>query len=172
MLQFFGTHVPASAAGDADQMLRGDMTWGDRTATFMSIRLATTDQGIANSTWSAISFNLENSDADGFFPGTGETITVPTGAKYNGYYLILAGAVFAADATGSRHIRIKKEGSVVRTVQVLSFSDTLPTFQASTVVELAEGDEVTVEVRQLSGVALDLQATGDTFIQLVKLGDE
>lgn len=105
-----------------------------------------------------------------------DRFTVPTGRA--GKYSVVAAVSFAANATGTRHISIVKNG-VTRTslVSVLSVGAGYRSrVLTSDVLDLAVGDYIRVEGFQDSGVGLEVQDTttggsaGETFCAITYLG--
>lgn len=126
-----------------------------------------TTQSITSSTWTALLFNSEDHDTGGMHSTSSNTsrLTVPSGGAA-GAFLLHAAAAFAANATGVRGIRFRKNGGALSGefhVQGFSVSSVGPLIQMSTLVVLAAADYVEVEVFQDSGGALNVAANPRFF---------
>src|SRR5262245_24796930 len=100
-------------------------------------------QTIANNTITAVTFNTEEFDTDGYHSTVSQTerFTVPSGL--GGYYDIFGNVSFDPDADGPRLIWFRKNGTDVRGASALTAvnSGTDDTnLNASTTVQLAAGD--------------------------------
>ena len=88
----------------ADSAEATGMKWAAPTAaTFVGCRLdKTAAQTIASGTWTALTFDVEDYDTDGFHSNTtnNSRITIPSGKS--GYYLVQAQITWAANSTGYR----------------------------------------------------------------------
>jgi len=143
-------------------------------STFVGVRLTkSANQSISNSTATAISFNGETYDTDGFHDNsTNNTrITIPSGK--DGYYLIYGNIGWGINATGRREFSLRKNTSTT-----LSDGGTGPTSGAyvsnifSIVLNLAAADYIELFGFQTTGGAFDVESTtnlGTTF-GVVKLG--
>jgi len=143
-------------------------------ASFVGVRLTkSANQSISNSTATAISFNGETYDTDGFHDNsTNNTrITIPSGK--DGYYLIYGNVGWGINATGRREFSLRKNTSTT-----LSDGGTGPTSAAyvsnifSIVLNLAAADYIELFGFQTTGGAFDVESTtslGTTF-GVVKLG--
>jgi hypothetical protein len=121
----------------------------------------TTNQSIADSTDTYISFPIENLDIGGWFPGSGTTVTVPAGAVPAGATTIalwLTGsAKFATNGTGTRRIEIHVNGSSIggQNVPGLSGDNTI-VYIAGELAVVAAGDTIKLSASQTSGGALNV----------------
>lgn len=119
-----------------------------------------TAQSIADSSNTAISFNVEEKDNDNMFDSSGDAtrITINTAGKY----LFVAFVGFAANATGVRLARLLKNGAFgtdTYMMQILApgaSSSALMTI--SGVYNMAQGDYMVLEVQQTSGGSLNTVA--------------
>jgi hypothetical protein len=76
------------------------------------------NQSVANNTNTAITFDSESFDTDGFHSTSSNTsrVTIPAGKA--GYYLITGTLSWAANATGGRWCYLRKNGSMVSAIAV------------------------------------------------------
>lgn len=115
---------------------------------------------LTTSTSTALTFDTERWDTDGFHDTTTNTsrLTVPAGLA--GKYLIVGNASFAANATGSRELAIELNGTTyIADVLLPATSGSGARFVVSTVYDLAVGDYVRLIAFQSSGGNLNVQAT-------------
>jgi hypothetical protein len=120
----------------------------------------TSSQSIANGTFTAVTFDTETYDTDGFHSTVSNTsrITIPAGK--GGYYKVFGVANFAANGSGARIFSIYKNGTTDLFKLILfgnGSAQTGATF--SDVVNLVATDYIEMRVYQSSGGALDLQGT-------------
>lgn len=117
-----------------------------------------TAQTISNATWTAISFDTEDFDVGGMAEQVTNPsrITIPAGE--GGKYLVTGIALWTANATGQRAIRLRKNGTTD-----LADGARSPTDAATNVgtpfcdiVNLAAADYIELMVYQSSGGNLDL----------------
>lgn len=135
---------------------------------------ATAAQAIVTATQTAITFNAEDFDTDGFHSTSTNTsrITIPAGL--GGKYLLIASGGFASNATGLRTWRFRKNGvdflaPHAATAGVAGSSISIP---ISAVADFIAGDYIEFVVYQDSGAdlsfgsaAIDSQAN----IQIMRL---
>jgi hypothetical protein len=148
------------AIGTTNQVLTvvaGVPAWTAPSASLVGCSLySTTTQSIANDTATAVLFDSEEWDTDAFHSTVTNTtrITIPSGK--DGKYSIEAQITFAANATGNRQARIRKNNSIVLTgIQYASnpsfgFYATL-----SGVLSLTAGDYLELFILQSSGGSLN-----------------
>lgn len=131
-------------------------------------------QSISNNTLTALTFNNELFDTDGFHSTSTNTsrLTVPSGKA--GYYQIYGTTIFDTNATGKRYLNINKNGSLLFSGGELLASSTL---YISSIVgitaNLAEGDYIEFIAYQNSGGALNIYtgaANGYTAFGMTFLG--
>lgn len=120
-----------------------------------------TNQSIPNDTWTVVTFNVEEIDIGGWYPGSGNVATVPTSEVPAGASTILldfaASATFTSNGTGSRGARITVNGSNIGGITVGALSgDTTTVPVPGELAEVAAADTIQLEVYQNSGGALNL----------------
>lgn len=130
----------------------------------------TAAQSINDSTDTAITFPAgsvtEELDSDGFHSTASNTarITIPSGG--GGWYLIGGNVRWETNATGVRVLWTEYNGTagtgtVIGESRIASSGSTTQTSQlVSTVYLLSAGDYVSLNVRQTSGAARDVQSSG------------
>ena len=129
-------------------------------ATFVGCQLEkiTTVQSISNATATAVTFNSEVFDTDGFHDNStnNSRITIPSGKA--GKYLLTAQISYAANATGARIIKIYKNGSLLMLGNVLSAAPAtdFTVINNTTLVNAAVADYFEVFAEQSSGGNLNL----------------
>ena len=128
-------------------------------------------QSISNATWTAISWNLENYDTDAFHDNsTNNTrITIPAGK--GGKYLIASNLYNPSNSTGSRLIKIQKNGADIAYgdwQRANSGHSTSTIF--SQVLALAVADYIEVNLYQDSGGALDVNPSIESTFTATYLG--
>lgn len=161
----------AGYPSDATKFLRGDGTWAVAATSVQAAHVfLNANQSIPDSTVTAIAFANEEIDTAGFHDNaTNNTrITIPT----TGRYQITAQAQFAANSTGYRYIRVRKNG----TTSLLYFSEPAisagieKTLSATRIVDLVATDYIELIVVQSSGGALNVIAgTDTTFLEIQSL---
>lgn len=134
-----------------------------------------TAQSVSSATWTAVSFDAESYDTDGYHdPATNPTrLTVPAGRA--GTYAVAASVLFAASAAGTKAgIRLVLNGVTVLSTQ----EEPKPAVAATQAVAVADllslavGDWVEVEAYQDTGAALDTSAgTAQTFVAVMRVGN-
>jgi hypothetical protein len=123
--------------------------------TVPSVQIArATPQSIANNTTTTVGITSETWDHGGFYPGSGDVLTIP----FTGIYLLHAECLWAQDATGRRVLRIN-DGNLVLTPRedgrpAVSGGPTGQSFSCFS--HLTNTDTVSLKVIQQSGGALDL----------------
>lgn len=154
---------PGATAHPVPYLLAEDGTWKAQTGSGVRC-YNSADQTISNNTNTAITFDTEDTDTDGYHSTSSNTsrITIPTG--FGGLYLIGGSVQFAANSTGGRRLRIQLNGSQLYGTQ----DDNAPsaTLTANlafvTALNLADGDYVELVVLQTSGGNLNVQADSST----------
>jgi hypothetical protein len=134
------------------------------TPTFIGCDLRkTANQSLSNNTNTAVTFDVENLDTNGFHDNStnNSRITIPTGL--GGKYLFNLTGRFAINSSGMRNIAIDINGSggTGNLVRVPGWNG-LSIISASLILNLAAGDYVQFIAYQDSGGALDLQFGVDT----------
>jgi len=130
--------------------------WSSSGRTGTVLRRAAT-QSISNTTDTAISFDTEDTDTDGFIAVTADTITVPT--ALDGIYAITATVAWAASPGANSNMRILISGTTgdYRT----SVSDSSVGYQnqsVSAITALAATNTIKLQVYQSSGGAINVTA--------------
>jgi hypothetical protein len=137
---------------------------GGATLVGCSLYKLTTNQSIANDTDTAITFNTEEWDTDGFHSTSSNTsrITIPTGK--GGKYFIIGTAGTAASAVGVRSISFTVNGgtAIIAGNQVNATTSFSYRGTASGIYELAAADYIEMFVSQTSGGSLDVIAGRNT----------
>jgi len=119
-----------------------------------------TNQAISNGVTTALTFNAEYFDTNGYHSTSTNTsrLTVPTGKA--GYYLITAQGTFAKNATGGRSIVFYKNGAYLRYSADIAGSSSFYVGNEMTVVyNLAEADYIELFCYQNSGGSLNFDKT-------------
>lgn len=115
------------------------------------------DQTISDSTWTAVSFNGEDWDSDGFWAiGSPTLLTAP----FRGYYRLAGQVSFASNAKGRRALRVTSsvgmEGQIM--VAAASGGRTVLPVPGVTIL-LLRGESVDVQAFQASGGNLALEGS-------------
>lgn len=146
----------------ADSTTSTGLKWAAAGTAFAGVSVkATADQSIANSTYTAITWDSEYYDTNTFHSNVTNTsrFTIPAGKA--GYYAIIGRLDYAANSTGNRRISVYKNGTLV---QGNSFVAPAGGFEISnaiqTILSLAVGDYVEIYAWQNSGGSLTLYKTG------------
>jgi hypothetical protein len=119
---------------------------------------ATTSQSISNATDTAITYNTEEFDTDGFHSTSSNTsrFTIPSGKA--GKYLIVATATTAV-GSGPRQIQVKKNGGTDQLSTLLNAASTYSTqIGISGILDLADADYLELFIYQESGGSLNALA--------------
>jgi len=134
----------------ADSSTATGLKWA-KSANFVGCSLfSTSTTSAGNSTYTAVLFNSENFDTDGFHSTSVNTsrITIPAGLS--GKYLVNAFGEWDNNASGYRGLNFFLNGTRIRN-NYLTPSAIFPTQQFSCVLNLAAGDYIEVYVSQDSG---------------------
>jgi len=118
------------------------------------------NQAISNGVTTALTFNSEYFDTDGYHSTSTNTsrLTVPAGKA--GYYLMTAQGTFAKNATGGRSIIFYKNGAYLRYSSDIAGSSNFYVGNEMTVVYyLAEADYIELFTYQNSGGTLNFDKT-------------
>jgi len=117
-------------------------------------------QSTANATLTTLVFDQERYDTDGLHdPGSNPgRLTVPAGQ--GGKYIVTGNVAWASNATGSRVVRIYKEGSDIVAENVnLGGTAGVLYMTVTTQIDLAATDYVELRVEQNSGGSLNVNAS-------------
>lgn len=155
------TSTDLNTIRDALEFLLGDsMTGGGGRRALASLQ-QTVAQAISDSTFTALTFAVEDVDYDGGHSTV--TNTDRYTAQTEGWYWVAGGASFAANATGRRGIRYTVNGSAVDCSECYYQATSAGTSQIAgraKTVYLTVGDILRVEVYQSSGGSLNTAVTG------------
>jgi len=151
------TRLGIGSTGQVLTVAGGVPTWAAAGSSLVGCSLwASATQSISNDTATAVLYDSEEWDTDGFHSTSTNTsrITIPTGK--DGKYLVEAQIFFAANTTGNRQVRIRKNGSIVLTGIQYAPNPAFG-FYATTsgVLSLAAGDYLECFVLQASGGSLN-----------------
>jgi len=157
------------AVGTNGQYLQADSTtatglkWASvsTSPTFVGCSLQKATQSIANSTQTALTWNVETNDSNGFHDNVtnNSRVTIPTG--YAGRYLLMATLNWdQSNGTGNRYIRFGKNGTAVSETAIGLGAGGVPSATVimtyTDIFNLAVGDYVEVFASQTSGGALSV----------------
>ncbi len=117
---------------------------------------------IAHNTWTAISFTTEVIDAGNTFAPPNTRITM--GAAGRGW--ALARVTFAENATGTRGVRFKQDGSALYTYRGRATSTGGVSLNVVIPVQFGAGSYFEVEAFQDSGAALTVSSAALTVIRM------
>lgn len=112
------------------------------------------NQSIPNNSPTVVSFDTEDEDTSGYFPGTGTTITIPAGKA--GIYAVSFKGTYAGSSMGNRWFFDVKNGSENYRLNGSSAGE--DTVAGSVTIRLAAAATITVDAYQASGGAKDLTA--------------
>ena len=129
-------------------------------------------QTLANNTYTALTFNSETIDTDGFHSTTVNTsrLTIPTGL--GGRYAITVSPKFAPSAVGIRTGAVYKNGGVLLYLsEVIGSATAYVSNNVTYLVDLAAGDFIELVPVQTSGGNLDVyKRLADNIFNLIYLG--
>lgn len=117
------------------------------------------NQSIPNATVTAIAFDTEPSDPQGFHATNANSIVVP--ATYAGIYVVSLHASFLAGTSGRSFVNINAPGSLIMRTSFGVNGEGLTTLTG--VVALAVGDTLSCEVYQASGAANNFTAVFEGY---------
>ena len=127
------------------------------------------NQSIPDSVFTAVTLDAEAFDVGAMHDNAtnNSRITIPSGG--DGLYEIVATVTFAANATGTRNISLKKNGTTYFASVQFTGVNITQTNQCIAYASLVAGDYVEVEVFQSSGGALNVNLSeSSTSLILVK----
>jgi hypothetical protein len=161
----------------ADSAEATGLKWATPSAStppFVGVKVfQTADQSMSNATFTAITFNSETFDTDGFHSTSVNTsrLTVPSGKA--GYYLVSAQLAYNGNPTGQRQaeVTVNASGGFAKFIQLNAGSSYVPQPKGVTILNLAVGDYVELNGYQDSGGALtNYSGVGQTFLAMQYLG--
>jgi hypothetical protein len=125
---------------------------------------------IANDTLTAVTFDTETFDTDGYHSTVTNTsrVTIPTGK--GGYYLLSSSTYWDSNSSGFRRIRYLINGSTSALNTYTPGTSNANSTQNHTVVKLTAGDYVEMLVSQNSGGSLNTNWSTDGSWSVVYLG--
>jgi hypothetical protein len=133
---------------------------------------------LTTATLTVVPMTAEVLDTDGMHSTVTNTSRVT--AVTAGQYMVLAGAQFAANATGYRHLQLRKNANGVAAGGTQLFESLVPAAPTGShpvpplvaFVDLAATDYVELFARQSSGGNLDINAGGqyDCYLQAYRVG--
>jgi hypothetical protein len=134
-------------------------------STFVGAQVTNTSaQSISNGTYTALNFQSEVYDTDGFHDNSvnNTRLTIPTGK--GGKYLLTCQANFASNSSGFRAIAIMKNGSASQIAYANSnpISGSSFTYAFSCVVSAVATDYFEMNVYQSSGGSLNVNSGSDS----------
>jgi hypothetical protein len=157
------------AVGTNGQVLQADSTaatglkWAtvSTSPTFVGCSLQKATQSISNNTYTAVSFNVETNDSNGFHDNAtnNSRVTVPTG--YAGRYLLISTLNWdQSNGVGGRYIGFAQNGTLVTDTAIGLGAGGVPAatlfLTYTAIINLAVGDYVEVYAKQTSGGALSV----------------
>lgn len=144
-------------AFDGAAWVRTGMYWSAAGRTGVRLRRAAF-QSVPNGTLTAISFDTEDADSDGFIAVTGATITIPTGC--DGVYVMTAEVFVAAATTGQVTITTNTGSTNNHNVDYVSPNQN----PSITVVQaLSATNTLQLLARQTTGGALNMSARFEMY---------
>ena len=122
-------------------------------ATFKGCSLyASGNQTIANNTATALTFNLETFDTDGFHDNSINNTRVTIPAGLGGKYLVTAHVMYDVDSTGGRFLNIYKNGAnIANGADIKADANFYVANDMSVVLDLVATDYLELFTRQTSG---------------------
>lgn len=161
-----GKFTARTLSGDATISNTGALTVGPsaitagKIGTLPACRLTkSASQSIPDATHTAVTFDTEVLDTDTMHSGSSSRITIVTA----GVYLITAGLVWDANASGVRFATLRKNGTVELASDKAPNSD-IAACSVTTIAKLAAADYIEVYGYQNRGGALQVFSSGDVLV--------
>lgn len=128
-------------------------------------------QSIPNSAYTVVTFDTEDVDTDGLHSTSSNTGRLT--ARVPGYYRVWCNLQYAANATGTRAGRVRKNGATLLYTlpTALSTAAVDATIGGSFVVQLVATEYVELEAFQDSGGALNIQGGRGVLFGMELIGD-
>ena len=123
-----------------------------------------TDQSIANSTNTTLTWNTESFDVDGYHSTATNTsrFTIPTGKT--GYFLFTANIGWSNNSTGIRQVFFLKNGTPIATIESTTSSPGFVEQSPSITVSLSAADYLEIRVWQNSGTTENVRNASSASI--------
>jgi hypothetical protein len=145
----------------ADSATATGLKWAAPASGFVGCSLwKNGNQSLANDTATALTFNEEEFDTDGFHSTSVDTsrITIPSGKA--GKYLFLVVISWASNSSGERSVYFNKNGSIVaRGVRSPTLSGNPCVIQSFAILDLVANDYIDAIAYQTSGGSLNVLGT-------------
>jgi hypothetical protein len=129
------------------------------------------NQSIANATYTATTWNLENFDTNAFHDNSTNTSRITIPSSYDGKYLFTFTTSWASNVTGERSALVRKNGTTYYGYNTNDSSSGFSSNSMSIVLGLVATDYIEIMVYQSSTGNLDLSsADGGSNLQVTYLG--
>lgn len=132
----------------------------------------TAQQTIATADFTAVSFDVADSNDFGFWDGGSPDIfTVPAGK--GGLYLVSGIISYAANATGTRYVQLLRNGVGTQALENMqAIAGGLPSYNGfSLVLRLADGDYIQMRGYQDSGTTINMSTGGSSSLCSARIGE-
>lgn len=166
-----GSYVPSKIfVGEEDPAYGGEVPYvwmkpseiGGLGQVGAKVYKSATQSAVGSGSVTLISFDTTAFDSDGYFDNANDCLTVPAG--YGGLHVVTGLVFYAAAASGAAcHARIHVNGTMVAQSAIPSInSGTFATLvPMSTMLDLADGDDVTLRALHQTGANRDLSGGAD-----------
>lgn len=144
----------------------GALQW---TATVPQCRIhKSTTQSIPDNTLTEIAFDSEDADTDGFYPGSGNSITLPSTAIGSGLYAVNCRGIFDGHATDAklRQVGIYISGTYVNATFVQDADGTATSVSINELLYLGAGTVLRMVVHQISGGSLNFNSANMAVVRI------
>lgn len=161
----YANSVNSTMVGDALQVTSPSKFVSCPTQPRTSVTRAAT-LNIPTGTFTLVQYDTENYDIGNcWVPGSTTALICPTGG--DGFYLVIAIAVFSSNTAGARFARISKNGggSLYQQYYPNTIGDAT-VFQLMTMVPMVAGDFVQLTLLQSSGSTLDGAGSNLTWVKI------